>query len=512
MLRIPFSFLFNVFLLVRTALPVIAQDNSVHFHLTYGKHNVGFKNYTRNDSTRSYIRLYDWDNVVRPRPISISVWYPSTKREAKSPLLVKDYLVILKQEEEWEDLPNEKILSWFYYADSPLHRKRMEIPTKSYASSTPVADKLPVIIYAPSYQASSVENFALCEFLASHGYVVLASPSRGTENRFLGGGTTKDMETQARDIEFLIQEASSLPFVDSHRLAVAGFSFGGISNVLAKMRNNRIKALVCLDGSIKYQPDKLFSSPYADLSRMDVPFLFMSQKDIPLQVMREDKIDTTLNTRFAFYDSLKYSEAYYLKFNHLTHSYFSSLGVLFQERDIRQDKSDQEILNSYQWVARYTLEFLNASLRGDEKARQFLTKDPEENGVAANVISKKYKKALTKSLSFEGFNLLARQQNYRNLPELYEKTKKNDSGLQLDEWKLNNLGFQLLIKGNLGEGIRVLTFNTLLFPQSGNAFDSLAEAYLMQDKKELAIQSFRKSLVLNPQNQNAINQLQKLEK
>jgi tetratricopeptide (TPR) repeat protein len=84
--------------------------------------------------------------------------------------------------------------------------------------------------------------------------------------------------------------------------------------------------------------------------------------------------------------------------------------------------------------------------------------------------------------------------------------------MQFEEWKLNNLGLQLLTKGKLEEGVAVLQLNTLLFPHSGNSFDSLAEGYLMQNNKALAIQAFQKSLELNPQNQNATDQLQRLGK
>jgi len=37
--------------------------------------------------------------------------------------------------------------------------------------------KFPLVIYAPSFSAMSWENVDLCEYLASHGYVVIASPS-----------------------------------------------------------------------------------------------------------------------------------------------------------------------------------------------------------------------------------------------------------------------------------------------------------------------------------------------
>ncbi|MBA3971757.1 MAG: prolyl oligopeptidase family serine peptidase, partial [Bacteroidetes bacterium] len=125
------------------------------------------------------------------------------------------------------------------------------IQVKAVKNTKPFPNKFPIVVYSPSYQASSVENFALCEFLASQGFVVISSPSRGTENRFLDGGTTRDIETQARDIEFLINEISNKTYADVNNLAVIGFSFGGISNVLAQMTDKRIKAIVCLDGSIK---------------------------------------------------------------------------------------------------------------------------------------------------------------------------------------------------------------------------------------------------------------------
>ena len=81
---------------------------------------------------------------------------------------------------------------------------------------------MPAVVYSPGYEASSVENFALCEFLASHGIVVIVSPSRGTETRFLEGDTTSDISTQARDIQFLISEAGNKSFADIQNVAVMG--------------------------------------------------------------------------------------------------------------------------------------------------------------------------------------------------------------------------------------------------------------------------------------------------
>jgi Dienelactone hydrolase and related enzymes len=501
-------------LIIHLAILAMAQKPTEDLDSTTGEYVVGFRNYEKEDPTRSYKRLYDWDNRITVRPISISLWFPAEMMSAKSAndkMKVKDYMTILKQEEEWESLPDDRILSWFYYADNEKNRTQFEIETKAYRDAEAAKGRFPVVIYAPSYQASSTENFALCEFIASHGYIVISSPSRGTENRFLDGGTTRDIETQARDIEFLIAESTSLTNADADKLCVIGFSFGGISNVLAQIRNKRIKALLCLDGSIKYQFPKLLSSSYADISKVDVPFMFMSQKDIPLSVMIEDNIDTTLNRNFAFFDSLKHSQAYYLKFNDLTHSYFSSMGVLFQERDGRQDKSNRQIIASYNWVKIYSLHFLNAFLKGDKTSMRYLDTDPIDNGVPPGLISVKIKEPIAHPMSFEDFNELARSQEYKNLEELVKKLKNENPGIQLEEWKFNNLGLQLLFQGNVQEGINILSLNTILYPNSANAFDSLAEGYLIQGNEDLAIKNFDLSLALDPHNQNAITRLKQLK-
>jgi serine-type D-Ala-D-Ala carboxypeptidase/endopeptidase len=60
------------------------------------------------------------------------------------------------------------------------------------------------------------------------------------------------------------------------------------------------------------------------------------------------------------------------------------------------------------------------------------------------------------------------------------------------------------------EALAIFRLNTRLYPQSGNAFDSLAEACEANGLRELAIANYQQSLTLNPQNTNAIVQLKRL--
>ncbi len=53
--------------------------------------------------------------------------------------------------------------------------------------------------------------------------------------------------------------------------------------------------------------------------------------------------------------------------------------------------------------------------------------------------------------------------------------------------------------------------NTEQFPNSGNAFDSMGEAWLKTGDKLSSLKSYKKSLELDPANGNAAAMIKKLE-
>jgi tetratricopeptide (TPR) repeat protein len=79
-----------------------------------------------------------------------------------------------------------------------------------------------------------------------------------------------------------------------------------------------------------------------------------------------------------------------------------------------------------------------------------------------------------------------------------------------DEDELNNLGYQLIKTKKFTEAILIFQLNVEAYPQSGNVYDSLGEAYMDDGDKPLAIANYQKSLQLNPENVNAVKRLQKL--
>jgi tetratricopeptide (TPR) repeat protein len=79
------------------------------------------------------------------------------------------------------------------------------------------------------------------------------------------------------------------------------------------------------------------------------------------------------------------------------------------------------------------------------------------------------------------------------------------------ESELNACGYVLLAARKMKEAITVFRINTSLFPQSANCFDSLGEAYVKAGQPERAIQSYEYALKLDPQSENARQQLEKLK-
>jgi D-alanyl-D-alanine-carboxypeptidase/D-alanyl-D-alanine-endopeptidase len=84
--------------------------------------------------------------------------------------------------------------------------------------------------------------------------------------------------------------------------------------------------------------------------------------------------------------------------------------------------------------------------------------------------------------------------------------------LYFEESEFNDMGYRLMGSKRTKEALEVFKLNVGLYPESWNAYDSLAEAYMRIGDNEKAIKNYNKSLELNPENTNAKEMLEKLEK
>ncbi|MEZ5357729.1 MAG: serine hydrolase [Candidatus Zixiibacteriota bacterium] len=82
---------------------------------------------------------------------------------------------------------------------------------------------------------------------------------------------------------------------------------------------------------------------------------------------------------------------------------------------------------------------------------------------------------------------------------------------QVSESRFNRLGYQLLSQDNLPAALAIFQLNTELYPESGNCWDSFAEAQFMSGHKEESLRLYKKALEINPKNDNAKKWIEKLE-
>jgi CubicO group peptidase (beta-lactamase class C family) len=94
----------------------------------------------------------------------------------------------------------------------------------------------------------------------------------------------------------------------------------------------------------------------------------------------------------------------------------------------------------------------------------------------------------------------------------YREIKRTDpGGYDFAEPRLNTLGSMLLQRKRPADAIVIFTLNAAEYPNSGNAFDSLADAYEKDGQKQLAIETYRKAVRIDPKNQGSKDKLKALE-
>lgn len=97
------------------------------------------------------------------------------------------------------------------------------------------------------------------------------------------------------------------------------------------------------------------------------------------------------------------------------------------------------------------------------------------------------------------------------IKKLVAENRKNELFLKAIESNINSLGYSFISKKDFDQAIKLFEINTKYFKNSANAWDSLAEAYLLNNDKENAIKNYTKALEVNPQLSSSIDALQKLK-
>jgi imidazolonepropionase-like amidohydrolase len=95
--------------------------------------------------------------------------------------------------------------------------------------------------------------------------------------------------------------------------------------------------------------------------------------------------------------------------------------------------------------------------------------------------------------------------------DVYRQSPQRQQIAKAVENVINSYGYRVLGERRTKDAIAIFLLNTEAFPGEYNTWDSLAEAYLADGQRDLAIKYYRKVLELRPGDENATRMLKQIE-
>jgi hypothetical protein len=382
----------------------IAQPSPFWNDLAKGKYEVGFKFERQYDHARPFQNKHDENgNIIknRARPVQMFVWYPAAKGKNQNFVRYEEYLYLNDTDSapwQWND-EEKRALSQKYSEELEQYKDRVDellaAKTAAVKDAKAAAGKFPLVIFGAGGNTGGHIYSVLCEYLASHGYVAVALTALPLKKGEPWPFDASGIDAQMRDLEFVINYAYRLPFVDADKLALACWSVGGVTQALLQMRNSDVDALISLDAATGYEygRDLLKQSIFLDFKKMNVPFL---------HAHGEGPVRYNVPKNFEYYDSLSVADAYLLSFKQLAHADFLPRYGIVLNTILKTERSPA-VIQGFQVIADYMLNFLNAYLRDDKTSLQFLRNDPQANGFSNEVVSLRMKQKKAAASTASGF-------------------------------------------------------------------------------------------------------------
>ena len=453
--------------------------------LKAGKYAVGFRSLYQFDVARSYDEDYPAPGVTlvkKPRPIFLAIWYPAAAQHDVA-MVYRDYFRAVSVDspvpefaqrlrkftrdmaceymmgKAFDSLTQEERVAWEGLLATPVYA------TQNVAAA---AGRFPVVIYHPGLGGTFDDNAVACEYLASHGYVVLSSAYQAADSSILN--INGDLATSLEDLSFLLRYAATLPFADISKVAAMGHSYGAQAMLGWRAQpNSPLDAVVFLDSTVEYRPLDDFAGFKAALERN-------RNSAVPVVMFA----DRRRQPRFESFDPyLQFAARYEAAVDGMEHNDFVSQGASGKGDAIRRN---------WEAICDVTLRFLDGHLKGDAEALKSL-RAAEPGGL----VQLAYKAPRPVPPTSAQFVKWYASENPANLQALSALVKDDDGDLPVEAAAL------LFDAGRKREGLSLLKWAAPLLPQSADLQRALGEASLAMGDKAGARAAFEKALALLPE-------------
>lgn len=456
--------------------------------LKKGPHAVGFKTVFTYDPSRP--SLTTSTNDTQGRQMQINVWYPASRTQSRArPMLLEDYVYLISRElnfsplnktRERESIEKFKAQTIELGGNAEtlqsLLPKLLKMPVAAIRNAPLAAGSFPLVIYPDAPARHSI----LCEYLASHGYVVAATSLKGTLEQELDVALT-GIETITSDIQFVAGSMKTWPNVDRKKLALIGLGITASGALNAQMRNPEVDALVSLDGGIPtlFEDRLLKRAPYFDIAAFNVPLLAIYAP--------HPNVDP------AILDQYKYSTRYYVHFPKMSEFHFLNYGMFEQFVPSIIGKAPGDTKSGFELAARYVLAFLGTHLKNDAQASQFL----DANSAPSELVQVNKKIGLVAPPKFFEIKRMIRSDGIQSFVALYRRLKASDpqpfsQTLLVDLF--NWASFQRDPEWKERKEIALVRIES--FPQSSRAHFTLGQVAMQTNERELARKHYQEALRL----------------
>ena len=218
-----------------------ANAEPVTATLDYGPFQVGFRTVTELDRSRATQPRRAFDGRAADgetaMPIDIGIWYPATHSPAVARMSAEAYKTLRTP------MTRDAVAADFVRMAS-FGGLEMTPPSRAVRDATPADGRYPLVVSGSGLGTGWIR----AEYLASHGYVVVAAPSSSRTGTLQASQPAIALETQTRNLEFLFAFARQQPYVDATRLGILGVNFDGMAALVFEMRNMQADAIISLDG------------------------------------------------------------------------------------------------------------------------------------------------------------------------------------------------------------------------------------------------------------------------
>src|ERR1017187_1942286 len=452
--------------------------------LKSGKYAVGFRALYQMDVARSYDADYPATGstpVKKARPIFLAIWYPAAAPHNTS-MLYRDYFRAVSMDspvpefaqrlrkftrdmacqyilgKEFEKLTDEEGVAWDGLLATPVFAT-LNVPAAS--------GRFPVVIHHAGLGGTFDDNSVACEYLASHGYVVLSSAYQAADSSMLK--IDGALATSLEDLAFVLRYAATLPFADVSRVAAMGHGYGAQAALAWRARpGSPLDAAVLLDSTVEYRPLDDFASLKASLERN-------RNSTVPVAVLA----DRRRNPHWESFDPyLQFAARYEVAVDGMEHNDFVSQGATGKGAEVRR---------KYEAICEVILRFLNGYLKGDAEALKSL-RDAGSPGLL-QLASKPARPAPPTSAQVAKMYV---SEGAENLPALAALVNGWAAALVVGAAAL------LFEGGSTREGASLLMWAAPILPDSADLQRALGNGLLAMGDKAGSRKAFEKALVLLP--------------